>query len=64
MPTNILLHERRENPQIELPKTPRVRTVDRALLARVWTWRDQFKLGVKNTPRYRIQEARFMVKDE
>jgi hypothetical protein len=64
MPTKILLQERRGNPRIELPRTPKARTVDRALLAKVRTWRDQSNCGVKKTPRYRIQEARFMVKNE
>jgi hypothetical protein len=64
MPTNILLHERRENPRIELPKTPKARTVDRALLAIVQTCNVQSRDGVKKTPRYRIQVARFTMKDE
>ena len=64
MPTNILLHERRENPRIELPKTPRARMVERALFASVRTCRVQSRDGVKKTPRYRIHVAHFMMKDE
>jgi hypothetical protein len=47
IPTNILLHERRENPWIELPKTPRVWMVDHALLASVRTCSVQSRVGVK-----------------
>jgi hypothetical protein len=63
MPTKIFRHERRENPRMELPKTPRARTVDRALLANVRTCNVQLRVGVKKTPRYRIQVALFTVKD-
>jgi hypothetical protein len=63
-PVNILLHERRENPRTELPRTPKAWTVDRALLARVRTCSVQSRVGVKKTPRYRIQVARFTTKDE
>ena len=57
----ILLHETRRKPLMELPKTLSPLTMLRALVLIVFTCVIQLSHGVKNMPRYRMDEAGLMV---